>query len=280
MPAAVAAPPPAPATVATDPAAAGRKQLLTLLEPRRVVRWVYVGRMTLATAIFLAAVFVWQRALRTDTLVSSLAFAVTTLVTGASALYSEIRRRTLGRTFLYLQSLFDLLLVTAVVHVTGGGGSQFAALYTIVIAGAALLLPTAGCILVALAGCVFYFGDVILVRDAPPDLALVLQLAVFALVAVGSGIVAARLKEAGAGSAELAAELVKVRLQAADILTNIRSGILTVDESGALMYANPSAEALLGLDLSRRVGQPILADITRVAPNLARALERAARNGE
>jgi len=261
-------------------AAPDARTLQTLLDPRRVVRWVYVGRLALASAIFLAAVFVWERALRTDTLVASLAFAATAVVTAMSAAYSEVRARPLGRAFLYLQSVADLVLVTAVVHVTGGGGSQFAALYTIVIACAALLLPTGGSLLVALACCAFYFGDVILVRDAPPDLALVLQLAVFGVVAIGSGFIAARLKEAGAGSAQLAAELVKVRLQAADILVHIRSGIVTVDEAGVLLYANPSAEALLGLQLANRVGEPILEDVARVAPNLARALERAARDGE
>ena len=256
------------------------RKLQTLLDPRRVMRWVYVGRVSLATAIFLAAVFVWQRAARTDTLVASLAFAATVIVTGGAAMYSEVRRRALGRNFFYLQSLADLLLVTAVVHVTGGGGSQFAALYTIVIATAALLLPTGGSLLVALAGCVFYFGDVILVRDVPPDLALVLQLSVFGFVALGCGLVAARLKEAGAGSAELAAELVKVRLQAADILAHIRSGIVTVDEGGLLLYANPSAEGLLGLRLADHVGRPVLAEIARVSPNLARALERTVKDGE
>ena len=255
-------------------------RLQALLDPRRIVRWGYVARLALATAIFLAAIFVWRHAEVTDTLVASVAFAIAVTATGASALYSEVSRRPIGRNFFHGQALLDLLLVTAVVHVTGGADSQFAALYILVIASAALLLPTGANLLVALAGCVFYFADVFALRDSPADLPLFMQLGVFGLVAIGSAFVSARLREAGVGSAELAAELVKVRLQAEDILHNIRSGILTVDADGLLAYANPAAESLLGLELERRVGEPVMDDLRRVAPELAHALDRASREGE
>ena len=244
------------------------------------MRRVYLARLSLAAAIFVAAVFAWQRAASADTLVASLIFVATMVVTVASALYSDIARRPLGRPFLAAQSLVDLLLVTAVVHVTGGGDSQFAALYILVIAVAALLLPTGGGLLVALAACVFYFADVFIVHDAAATLALFLQLGVFGVVALGGAAISARLKEAGSGSAEqLAAELVKVRLQANDILRNIRSGIVTVDVDGALLHANPAASTLLGIDLERHMGRPVLAEVSRVSPELARALESAARGG-
>src|SRR3979411_523539 len=113
------------------------------LDPAPLVRWVYVGRLSIATAIFVAAVLVWQDAL-TDTgklLVASLAFAATLGVTGVSIVYSEFYNRTLEPTFFYLEPVFDLFLVPAVVHVTGSSGSQFAALYILVIATSSLLLP-------------------------------------------------------------------------------------------------------------------------------------------
>ena len=105
-------------------------RLQALLDPRRIVRWGYVARLALATAIFLAAIFVWRHAEVTDTLVASVAFAIAVTATGASALYSEVSRRPIGRNFFHGQALLDLLLVTAVVHVTGGADSQFAALAT------------------------------------------------------------------------------------------------------------------------------------------------------
>ena len=125
-----------------------------MLDPRRLLRWIYIGRLSIGVAIFLAAVFVWTRADadKLNLLIASLAFAMTTAVTVASVAYSEIYKRPLRKNFLYLQSVFDVLLVTSVVHVTGGAASQFAALYILVIASSTLLLPLGGGFLIAALG--------------------------------------------------------------------------------------------------------------------------------
>lgn len=248
-----------------------------LLDPARLLRWVYVGRLSIATAIFLAAVLVWQDAL-TDTgklLVASLSFAVTIGVTASSAVYSEFYQSPLRPTFFYLQSVFDLLLVTAVVHVTGSSASQFAALYILVIATSSLLLPVGGGLLVAALGCVLYGADAFWSFDAPLTGAVWLQLTVFAVVALGSAWLSAKLREVGAGTE---AELAHVRLQAADILFNIRSGIITVDAEGRLLYANPMAEQLLGMEFDAYLGKPVMADLRVIAPELVDAMERSVRN--
>ncbi len=243
-----------------------------ILDPRRIIRAIYVGRFSIATGIFLAAQLVWSGAPSADMRVASLIFAVTMVVTALSAAYTEVRRRALSREFLYLQAVFDLLLVTAIVHVTGGSTSQFAALYILVIACAALLLPSRGGLLIAALGNVCYFADVLWHPHATPDVVVWMQLGVFAIVALGSAYISARLQEAGAGTA---AQLVAVRLQAEDILRNIRSGIVTVDAAGTLLYANPAAGALLGLPFERLIGQSILDQLREVAPTVTRALERA-----
>src|SRR5687767_8690905 len=250
-----------------------------MLDPLRILRWVYVGRLTMSAAIFLAAVLAWRNADAGLTLIASLLITVALAFTAGSAFYSVMNRASLRPAFLYIQSLFDLVVVTAIVHVTGGGTSQFAALYILVIAAAALLLPFSGGLVVAALGCILYFADVILSSGTQLDLGVWLQLGVFAAVALGSGYIAARLRQAGAGTEQLAAALVKVRLQAADILKNIRSGIITVDASGGLVYANPAASQLLGIDLDAHVGTPVIGTIAAAAPALARALERAAQDG-
>ena len=250
-----------------------------MLDPHRILRWVYVARLTMAAAIFLAAVLAWRDADRGLTLIASLLITCALAFTAGSALYSVVYRTALAPVFLYTQSLFDLLVVTAIVRVTGGGSSQFAALYILVIAAASLLLPFSGGLMIAAGGCLLYFANVLLTPGTQLDLAVWLQLGVFAAVALGSGYIAARLRQAGAGTEQLAAELVKVRLQAADILRNIRSGIVTVDGSGGLVYANPAASQLLAMDLDEHVGAPVIGVIRRASPALARALERAAHDG-
>src|SRR5581483_10974662 len=93
------------------------------------------------------------------------------------------------------------------------------------------------------------------------------------MVALACGYISARLQEAGEGTA---AELVFVRLQAEDILRNIRSGIVTVDAQGVLLYANPAAGALLGIPFADLIGTPVMDRIGEVSATVARALERAA----
>jgi two-component system sensor histidine kinase PilS (NtrC family) len=251
----------------------------TTLVSRDLLRWVYIGRLAIALAIFLAAVFGWQEAPRNETLIATFIILAALVFTTLSAGWSEIYRRGLTDGFLGAQVLFDLALVTGIVHITGGPESQFTALYILVIAVSALILSNTAGLLVAALACVMYFTDVILAHQFALDVGIWLQLGVFAGVALSSGYIAARLREARAGRAELEAELLTVRLQAEEILRNIRSGIVTVDAEGRLVYANPAAGSLLGVDLGPRVGEPVLTVIERSSPALALALERAIRRG-
>jgi two-component system sensor histidine kinase PilS (NtrC family) len=248
-----------------------------MLDPRRLLRWIYIGRISVALAIFLAALRVWFREDmdRGDELaITSIVFAITTAVTVGSAVYSEFYRRTLRPNFLYIQSVYDLLLVTAVVHVTGVQNSQFAALYILVIAASTLLLPLGGGLLIAALGNVLYVAEVLWAVDTRLDFAVWLQLGVFATVALGLAYLAVQLRKEGEGKHQLVAELGHLKLQADDILNNIRSGVLTVDSSGRLLFANPMASRLLGVELGPRIGAPIIEPIAGASPELANALRR------
>jgi len=250
-----------------------------MLDPRRLLRWIYIGRLSISVAIFLAAVLVWTQE-DTDNkklLVASLAFALTTGVTVVSVGFSQIYKRPLHRSFLYLQCVFDVLLVTAVVQVTEGAVSPFAALYILVIAVASLLLPIGGGLLIAALANALYVADVLLVAaGTQPGItaAVWLQLGVFTAVALGSGYLTVPLRREGEGKADLVAELRQLQLQAEDILRSIGSGVLTVDSEGRLLFANPMAEQMLELDLLDRIRQPIVDDIATVAPELAEAVRR------
>jgi two-component system sensor histidine kinase PilS (NtrC family) len=194
--------------------------------------------------------------------------------TAFSFVRTEVNRRRPGPGFLYVQFIHDLLLITSVVHITGGADSQFAAMYILVNAAAALLLPIGSSLLLALLGSALYAGDAFLVSGGDLTVALVLQLVVFTLVAVGTGYIAARLQEAGEGRERLQAELASMRHRAADILANIRAGIITVDDLGRLLYANPSASDLLGIPLESMVGTPVLERLRPSADVVADAVSQ------
>jgi two-component system sensor histidine kinase PilS (NtrC family) len=246
--------------------------LRSALDPRRFVRWIYAGRLSLATAVFVAAIKTWfEGTSDTDKLIATLAFAFTLVFTVGSAWFSAFRARSLTNTFLYGQFVFDVLLVTAIVHVL----PIFAPLYIVVNTSAALLLPTRGSLLVAAFGCVLYAADVLALQGTQFSAAQASQVGIFILAALAVSSISARLQEAGASSKQLVAALDQVRLEAADILGNIRSGILTIDTNGAVLFANAMASELLGLDLARYESQPVLARIAEVSPGLTTALERA-----
>ena len=186
-------------------------------DSRRILRGVYLARLSLAGAIYLAALFVWQRTDGSSTLLSSLAMVVAMVFTAGSLVYTEVYRRPATMTFLYLQALFDVALVTAVVNVTGGVGSGFAALYILVTAEAALLLPARGVLLVAALGIAVYVATAVITPGGERDLGFWLRVGVFAAVAAGCGYVSAKLREQSSAREALSAELAQFRLQSADV---------------------------------------------------------------
>jgi len=252
-------------------------RLRAILDPRRALLWVYSIRTVVSVALIVVlpqlAVAQTATAVRLVQAAAIVAFAVT----GISLIAVEMYRVTTGRVFLLVQAVADIALITALVHVTNGSDSQFAALYILVIAYAALLIPRSGGLIAAIVTCAFYFTDIVVTRDFVLDSTAWLQMANFATVAVGTGYVSARLREVGSGSEVLAETLRRERLQASDVLDNIRSGVMTISGDGVLQYSNEAAGTLLGVPLAEFTGRSVRAELGRTAPELVVALDRAVR---
>jgi two-component system sensor histidine kinase PilS (NtrC family) len=251
---------------------------LVVLDHRWLIRRIYVGRLSIASAIFLAATVTWFRTESSTTFEATAMLVGTIVITGASFLWTEVNRKPLTKGFLYGQMIVDVLVVTTVVHLTSSqnAGSQFAALYILVNAAAALLLPIGGALLIAALGLTLYTFDAVAASGFSNATAL--QLFVFSVVALSTVYISARLQQAGEGREQLVAELTRVRLREKDILANIKSGIVTVDDAGVLLFANPSASELLGIDLEAHIGSLVGPLVRAVAPELANSLEGAVRD--
>jgi two-component system sensor histidine kinase PilS (NtrC family) len=169
------------------------------------------------------------------------------MVSGWSAWYTHIRQKHPSQTFLYGQALFDLALVTVVVHVTEGPNSQFPALYVVVIAVSSILMPLRSSLLVTALASLLYVADSVWLQPVSLTAVVWLQIAVFVGVFAATGWIASRVQAVGVETAELQQEVDRLRLEASDILGNIHSGIVTVDGPGNLVYANPAARSLLGI---------------------------------
>src|SRR5947199_2040742 len=225
---------------------------------RELLRLVYAGRMCLAIAIYVTTALKLRVAAPLDILVTSLVLVTAAAVTLASYWHTHFRRRIPGPTFLYLQALFDVILITAVVHMTGGGDSDLAGLYVILVAVTALLMPPANAGLVTLFAGLVYFADVFWGHGAAVAPSVWVQLCVFVLVAVVTAYVASRVNVMGAEREALAAEVRQVQLEADDVLRNLRTGVITVDADGRLLYANPASEEILGFRAREWLGRSVM----------------------
>jgi two-component system sensor histidine kinase PilS (NtrC family) len=244
----------------------------------KLLRLVYLGRMCLAVAVYVSAALRVRVVAPLDILVTSLVLVTAAGVTLASYWHTHIRGRLPGQTFLYLQAVTDVALITAVVHVTGGPESDFAGLYVVVIAVVALLMPPANAGLVTLFAGLVYFADVFWGHTvASPGTWI--QLAVFVLVAAVTAYVASRVTVMGAEREALAAEVRQVQLEADDVLRNIRTGVITVDADGRLLYANPASEDILGFRAREWIGRSVMSELARLAPEFWAAVTSTARRG-
>jgi signal transduction histidine kinase len=215
--------------------------------PRTVLRGLYTGRMALALGLFLSALVVGLGSGDSTGTIVSLALVAALAFTVASFIWTDLSGHVPGPSFMYMQVAFDMLLVTAAVHVTWTDGhSQLAPLYILVIAVSALLTAPSGVPLVASLGMVLYFADAMLLQQGQADLGLLIQLIVFAAVAFVSGIIAGRLRAASAASERLAAELAEFRLRESDMRRLIiraerLEGIAEMSASLAHEIKNPLA---------------------------------------
>ncbi len=242
----------------------------------RLLRWVYVGRVTLATGILVGMMVAWFSAPPEATRIATLLFIVTMAVTLASVWHTDVRGNPTSRTFMYAQVILDAVLVTAVIHITSGGGDVvFAPLYILVITEGALLLPLPGGVLIGTLASILYFTDLVWGRPDSLDLNTAgLQIGLFAVVALITGWLGDRVQRTWLALGEVQSELVRLRLDTGDILTNISTGVLTVVDGGRLAYLNTAGERFLGLTLEQWHGAPILDVVAEVAPGLAEALRR------
>ena len=251
--------------------------------PYGILRWMYLGRVVVAVVVFVSAALSigagppeTQAELAPTIVILAIAALAAVISSGLSLWHTHVRRARPTMTFLYAQALFDLALVTTVVHVTGGADSQFAALYILVIALSAVLMPIASSLLITSLASLLYLA-VIIFSQAPLELTLAvwLQIGVFVAVFVFTGLIASRVRVVGAEREELEHEVRRLRLEAADILQNIQSGVITSSSDGRIQYINPAAARLLDLSAESLIGRPLAATVGGRAPELLQAIDAA-----
>jgi len=169
-----------------------------------------------------------------------------------------------------LQVLTDLVLVSLVVHETGGWDSSMNFLYPLVIIVAAVLLPRAWAGLVAafafiLYGTVLelnYYGVVPSYTSTHPGLKtlqaiIFVNLFAFLAVAYLGGLLTAKLRQVGVQLKDASGALESLQVLHENIIHSISSGLITTGLDGHITLVNAAAQRLLERGPSELLGAPV-----------------------
>jgi two-component system sensor histidine kinase PilS (NtrC family) len=198
----------------------------------------------------------------------------------------------------YAQLVGDLVMVTALVYVTGGVRTGFLLLYPLSVLSATMLVERRGALALAGVATALYGGLLAAVRAAliPPvglaglqDLAarpflyavFVLGVACATVALLGSYL-AESVQHAGVKLREAALEVADLRGLNQVIVESIQSGLVTTDSEGRILFVNRFGETILGRSadslrgnlLGEVFGSPLLRQAELQARAASRALAR------
>ena len=245
---------------------------------RAVLTWLFAVRAVVSVGTLIAAGLA-----STDDPYASFIRTVAVLVSFIATGYGLWRSRVAGaapsQAFLVGQALADLGLVGSLIHY-GDTPALYGSLFLVMIAAYAMLMTPWWSGLVTFTATLFYATEGVYFRGGRGvDTAFWVQVVVFWLVYGIVAVLGQRLRRADQEQHTLEYELRRVRLEADDILHNIRSGVLTVDPDGRLAFINPTAERLLGIDGKALLGRPVLERLQRCSHELEQAVVMGIRDG-
>jgi two-component system sensor histidine kinase PilS (NtrC family) len=169
-----------------------------------------------------------------------------------------------------LQVVTDLILVSLVIHETGGWDSSLNFLYPLVIIVASVLLPRVWAHLVAalafiLYGTVLelnYYGVVPSYCTTHPGtkaLQAIIFVNLFAFLAVAylAGLLTAKLRQVGVQLKDTSGALESLQALHENIIHSISSGLITTGLDGRITLVNAAASRLLELSPAELLGAPV-----------------------
>jgi len=179
-----------------------------------------------------------------------------------------------------LQVLTDLIMVSLVVHETGGWDSSLNFLYPLVIIVAGILLPRVWAHLVAalafiLYGTVLelnYYGVVRSYCSTHPELKslqgiIFINLFAYITVAYLAGLLVAKLREARVELKDTSGALEDLQVLHENIIQSISSGLITTSLDGRITLVNSAAQKLLERRPDQLLGNPVTGLFLDLLPN-------------
>ncbi len=205
----------------------------------------------------------------TNILLYALAVAVFALTVGYGIWLKKVRGP-LGF-HLQFQVVFDVIVASLLVYITGGIESPFTFFYALPIIQAAVFFPRRAAVLTASLGCLLLGGLYVLENRGllPVDLEgrlgkppgalrvtylLAFNYSVFFAIAWLAGSLAEQLRRTGKELKQTEHEVEALVALNQDIIQSLRSGLIAVDGANRISLLNPVAEGILGVDAEQCLG--------------------------
>ena len=258
------------------------------------IKWLMLLRLLFATFLLVATVVVQARAYPTFFNTSLLSLYILTgviyfLTLCHALLLKRIRRYVL---FAYVQILFDVLFVTALIYVTGGIESIFSFMYILTIINAAIMLYRRGGLLIASASSICYgslldlqyFNIIHPFYTRATELmtysigyyfyTLLMNIAAFYVVALLSSYLTEELRRSSVKLKAKQYDLDQLELLHRNIVQSMSTGLITLDDRLNITYVNPAAEVICGAGYDELEGSYIGDIFPNIVPHLSLGVGR------
>ena len=259
----------------------------------RKIKWLMLLRLLFATFLLVATVVVQARA---QPILLNTSLPALYILTGAiyfltlcyALLLDRIKKYTL---FAYVQILFDVLFVTALIYVTGGIESIFSFMYILTIIYGAIMLYRRGGLLIASASSICYgslldlqyYGIIQPYYTRAVGImtysigyyfyTVLMNIAAFYVVALLSSYLAEELRRSGVKLQAKQYDLDQLELLHRNIVQSISTGLITLNDRLKITYVNPAAEAICGSGYDEMEGSYIGDIFPRIVPHLSISAE-------
>ncbi len=245
-------------------------------------------RLLFATFLLVATVIVQARAFPTFFSTSLLSlYILTGVIYFLTLCYALFLKRIKNYIPLaYVQLIFDVFFVTALIYVTGGIESIFSFMYILTIINAAIILYRRGGLLIASASSICYgslldlqyFGVIHPFYTHGSELmiysigyyfyTLLMNIAAFFVVAFLSSYLAEELRRSSVKLEAKQYDLDQLELLNRNIVQSINSGLVTLNNALEITYVNPAAELISGFSNRELEGSHIGDIFPEIVPYL------------
>jgi len=262
------------------------------IELERKIKWLLLFRFVMIILLF-GAVFLFLSHYRALYKLITL-YGIITLGYLGALYYWRITRREISFKFLYgVQLFFEIIVEGAIIHFSGGEASLLTFLFALTILSAAFVYRMSETIITATVAVITYiaiayseYNGIIPPIQSPaaqmiysnPDMAFAvayMQVCFLYIVAFLAGYMAQKIGAHLGELEETRKQLLRVQWNTDQILQHMRSGLITVDEDGNVIYFNEAAARILQIPSDKALKQNFRDVFPERLNNLKNLLESA-----